>query len=66
MGNHHGKEGGESQPEGQIAKALAGVKAWGLHGVWVVWWWQAQNSEPAGTLAAGYARRGGGRYKLQA
>jgi hypothetical protein len=65
MGDHHGEENAKGEPERKIANALAGVKAWGLHGVWVVWWW-AQNSEPAGTLAAGYGGQGGRRYESQA
>jgi hypothetical protein len=32
MGDHRGEEGEEGEPERKIANALAGVKAWGLHG----------------------------------
>jgi hypothetical protein len=38
MGDHRSEEGAEGEPECKIANALTGVKAWGLHGVWVVWW----------------------------
>ena len=64
MGDHRGKEGSEGEPERHVADALAGVKAWGLHGVWVVWWW-AQNSEHGLTLAAGYGLGGAGLYRMK-
>jgi hypothetical protein len=32
MGDHHGEEGAEGEPQGEIADALAWTEAGGLHG----------------------------------